>query len=337
MKKYSLVDIFRLICACLVVMIHCVEIREGHPIAHMIVTCFSRQAVPFFFIVSGFFFYKKLKKCDNPKEFVLKYSKRIFILYFVWILISFPELLSSYSGLYEGSSWLYLSAVLVRRVFFAGYSVFWYLLVMAESALICGYLLFKNRENVLYVVSAIGLILGFLYSADVDWILINKFNDLIYTVFSSSGNVIMTGLPYFSVGCAFASAGEKFKANTALLWTLYILVSAVNVVAFATIYDSISLYEKYFYLYSVQAILLFMIGISSNVNLKDSVCVEFRNISSAVYCLHSFVIYHIVDRFWTLESPVPFRFVVPLAISVTVYFVVKKINYKPLLRLITLK
>lgn len=59
-KKYwPLIDVAKLVCALLVVLIHCVEVKQGHPVATFIVQCFAGQAVPFFLIVSGFFLCKK--------------------------------------------------------------------------------------------------------------------------------------------------------------------------------------------------------------------------------------------------------------------------------------
>ena len=61
MKRYPALDILRFFCACLVVMIH-VGTSDSTPIASMLVTCFARQAVPYFFIVSGFFFFSKFNQ-----------------------------------------------------------------------------------------------------------------------------------------------------------------------------------------------------------------------------------------------------------------------------------
>lgn len=46
----SLIDISRLLCALLVVLIHFRSQLSFNPIATMIIKCFSNQAVPFFMI-----------------------------------------------------------------------------------------------------------------------------------------------------------------------------------------------------------------------------------------------------------------------------------------------
>lgn len=338
MKKYPLIDLFRFFCACLVIMIHCDGVKDGDPFSHMIVTCFSNQAVPFFFIVSGFFFCRKLKNADDPKSFMIGYAKRLALFYFVWTLISLPEVVQTYLALYEGSSPVYIALVIARRVLFAGTGVYWYLLVTLEAALICGFLVIKKQEKLMYIIAAFGIAACFLYSANFDWFPVRQFNDLIYTVFSWSNNVFMMGIPFFAVGCFFTAFEDRIKLNTPLLCVAYSAVSAAGVVAFSLVYDKIALYEKYFFLFPLQAVLLFMIGISSKISIKDRVCGELRNISSAVYCVHCFFIGYVVKVIWPNEfAPVWIGFLLPLALSVALYYIVKKINFKPILRLITLK
>ena len=65
---YPLIDTVKLVCAFLVVLIHCVEVEIGHPIATFIVKCFSTQAVPFFMITSGFFAANKIDRKTNLKK-----------------------------------------------------------------------------------------------------------------------------------------------------------------------------------------------------------------------------------------------------------------------------
>ena len=64
-QYWPLIDIAKLFCALLVVMIHCLEIKQGHPVATFIVQCFSGQSVPYFMIVSGFF---AANKIDQEKS-----------------------------------------------------------------------------------------------------------------------------------------------------------------------------------------------------------------------------------------------------------------------------
>ncbi len=337
-KKYPLIDVFKFICACLVIMIHCVEIKEGHPIAHMIVTCFSQQAVPFFFIVSGFFFCNKLVTEKNQKQYILKYAGRLLILYLIWILISLPEMLSTYLNLYENESFVRLAAILFRRIFFAGYGVFWYLLVLAEAALLAGFLLVFKKKILLYAFAVLGLIYGYIYTIGFDYSIFEKINSLIYLTFSWKNNVLLVGLPFFAIGCIFASMQEhKLNINIKSLLAAYIAVTAINIVVFAVAYENINMYEKYFFLYIIQSVLLFVIGVNAKCSLRLEMCSELRNISSAIYCTHTFFIYHLIDKYWTLNSPVLFRFFFSFALCLILYYIIKFTKSKMLLKILTLK
>ncbi len=59
-REYKTIDFFKLVCALLVVLIHTNEIHEYIP--DMLTFSLSQCAVPFFFIVSGYFFHKGLCK-----------------------------------------------------------------------------------------------------------------------------------------------------------------------------------------------------------------------------------------------------------------------------------
>lgn len=56
-KTFCGIDLFKLIAAVLVVFIHADE-AKNEMITNVVTNCFSGMAVPFFFIVSGFFFEK---------------------------------------------------------------------------------------------------------------------------------------------------------------------------------------------------------------------------------------------------------------------------------------
>lgn len=102
-----LIDISRLLCALLVVLIHFRSQLSFNPIATMIIKCFSNQAVPFFMIVSGFFW---ARKCFNNKSNnnIIEITKRICInyllIYFLWTILWTPWFIDLYKSTYGGTS-----------------------------------------------------------------------------------------------------------------------------------------------------------------------------------------------------------------------------------------
>lgn len=97
-EKYSLadrqtIDVFKMLCAILIVSIHIrpflsfsktLDFFEGDIVA--------RIAVPFFYATSSFFFFgkilfseqRKIIKCKENSLRLIKYLKRILLLYIIW-------------------------------------------------------------------------------------------------------------------------------------------------------------------------------------------------------------------------------------------------------------
>ena len=80
------IDIFRVVCAILVVAIHTHPFREfSHPILHTVFsTILPRIAVPFFLCTSGYFYINKLL---SGKKVFLPYVKKLLTVYCSWSVI----------------------------------------------------------------------------------------------------------------------------------------------------------------------------------------------------------------------------------------------------------
>lgn len=332
MKKYPLLDIFRIVCACLVALIH-KGASEGS-FASMLITCFARQAVPFFFIVSGFFFVQKLDRTENKKTFVLSYARQLFIFYMVWIIFQIPQLLNDYVPLLQDTHWMYIVMVLARRILLAGTAPFWYLLALAETALIAGLLLIRRKEKLLYWIGGIGLLLGYLYSLEIPLAVFELFQKLVYTVFSWNNNFIMSGIPFFAIGVYFAKERDRITVDLGKAVCAYLAVSVVNVLSF---YANLEL-DKYLYLCVPQAAALFLIGIGTRyVPIRSEICHTCRMLSSAIYCLHLFVIIYVMGNIIPWTGSFSLNFALIILVCVLIYYLVKITKIKALYRLITLK
>lgn len=339
MKRYPLLDILRLVCACLVVMIH-VGTDESSPIASMIVSCFSRQAVPFFFIVSGFFFSQKLEKAENRRDFVCSYAKRMLLFYILWTVISLPDLLKDYMELYQDNSWMYIAIVLVRRIVFAGAGQFWYLLVLAETALVAGFLLMHGRHRWLYILAAAGICMHILYRAEPPGMLFGLYHRMMYTVFSWTNNFLMTGIPFFAVGVYFSRNRSRMAVPFDRVCILYFLVSAAAVLCYCVIMKKMAEPdpERFLYFFIPQAVLLFLIGVNgTKISLCPYLCELFRSCSSGLFCLHGIIIEHVLGGVIPWSEYYAVNCVVVIAGCLMLFTCIRLLKIKSLYSLVTLK
>ncbi len=91
-NKISLFGSFSML---LVVMMHCVNFSENHGVSYFfqdfIFHGFTRIAVPYFFMIAGFLFYKDIQSYDR-NLFLTKIkvrAKTVFIPFILWSLITF--------------------------------------------------------------------------------------------------------------------------------------------------------------------------------------------------------------------------------------------------------
>lgn len=338
MKRYLLIDVAKLYCAVLIVLIHALEIPDGHYWGNLFKSSLSSQAVPFFFIASGFFFKKKWDVVQDKRQFVLGYAKHLLAFYAIWVLISSPEIIYQYVTKYPDGSLFYISALIFRRVFLAGYGVFWYLLVTAESSLIIGFLLAKKKKRFLYILAGIGLFLELGYYTRTSLPGFEIINKVIYTIFSWNNNFLLKGLPFMSVGIYFADHCGQCPVKRRHLVIAYCAAFVIHVIVFVGLHHIGINPSRYTILYPLQAILLFLIALSTDKTvLPDRFVRECRPLSSAIYCLHCFCIYYVINPTIGINANTFLRTAVAVLLSIGVYWVVKKANVRPLIRLITLK
>lgn len=117
-KKYDLVDVFRVFAAVSVVFIHSWPVGSYSSSVGNVIVALSRYAVPFFFIVTGFFVSKSLARRDDKAEYfryIKKYVVRIFWLYVIWWVIYIPNTAVRWSGKNQFAS-------------YSGFELYWKLL-----------------------------------------------------------------------------------------------------------------------------------------------------------------------------------------------------------------
>ncbi len=330
-RRYPLIDIIKVFCSGLVVLIHLSQIKEGTLISNIMDACFTRQAVPFFFIASGFFFGRKVYSSDNCVRASVNQAKKIFMLYIVWQILWIPFIMSTYISKYEGESIIYVGFILFRRLFIAGQGSYWYLLVLAETILVSGLCIKFHKEKFLYLIAAGGIFLGLLYDAEIAHGIIGIINNLFYIIFGWSNNLIMKGIPYVSLGILLSQ--KNVTLSKKMLSGAYILISIISVMFFFAANNG-----RMVLLYPIQAILLFLISIqATKLKIDSKTCCKLRNLSSTIYLVHMVYVEGVVSVFWPIDAPRLFRWSVTMLFSVLTYIIIEKLKIKPLMWLMSME
>lgn len=148
----------------------------------------------------------------------------------------------------------------------------------------------------------------------------------------------MKGLPHMVTGIYFATHCEKWSLKTKSLIIAYISVFAIHVATFVGLFPVVENPSRYTLLYPLQAVLLFLITVSTErVAIPEKIAHECRSASSAIYCLHCFAIYYVINPTIGVDANTFVRTAISVVLSVGVYWLVKKSGCKYLLRLLTLK
>lgn len=99
-RQYSAVDLAKYICALLVVAIHTFPFEDISPSFNLyFISTVCRIAVPFFFVASSFFLFRKIKNDATVanQQVIVHYLRRLGILYLAWTIIYLPYTIWNYA------------------------------------------------------------------------------------------------------------------------------------------------------------------------------------------------------------------------------------------------
>lgn len=123
--NYAGLDRFKIVAALLVIAIHTGPLMSYRPYADFVLTGIAaRVAVPFFFIASGFLFFRKLTgETSRDRSLLHRYMRRIGLLYAVSIVLYLP--LNAYAGYFAAD--FNISSFIRDLVFNGTFYHLWYL------------------------------------------------------------------------------------------------------------------------------------------------------------------------------------------------------------------
>lgn len=273
-RNLNTIDVFKFICAFLVVGIH-TEPFAQYGMLDNAFGMFTRIPVPFFFVASSYFFFKR----DVTKKMLWKYVKRILILYLFYSFVY--ALVDIICGEFIFSDFLF-------SFFLTGYKHLWYL-HSSIIAIIVLYFVSRNKIclKISAVITALAYVLGLLLFSynplvkDVEF-----FNNVLNSSFVKifyERSWLFYALPFMMIGY-FISKSNPIKLKIALPSAIV----SFCMVAFEGVVFILKLgtQSTILWLFTLP-LLYFLFNSLLNIEVFSKSDTRWcRSLSTSIYCIH---------------------------------------------------
>lgn len=318
-ELYVGADLMKLICAFLIVFLHTYN-HDWGVFGEWVHATLSPIGVPFFFIVSGFFYGKGLQKSGVSKDYFCRYVKRIFYMYFFWSVMTLPVAWMNL-GIAHADYSVELKLLYIVRCFFltGSIGIYWYLLALIYNSIIIYYAVKWQRETLLYVFALIFFVVGVLYDGGL--LKGTIVGTIIHVAVGSERNFLNVGLFYMCIGLLFAKKFVKFSAVVTFSFFVLMLVAA-------TWYNSVSSYRI---MQAPLAVLLFIIAFQYTYAYLLPYSLVMRKLSTAIYLGH-FPLILVFDYYLVRGTILDFSLVV--VVSLVLFYILLFICPQRILKMI---
>lgn len=280
---YQALDLLKFIMAVMIVAMHTGACPE-------LVNPWLRIAVPLFFIISSFFFFKKVNVTDESerKEVLKHYLGRVIKLYLFWMVLQFPvNLVLSWNSLVaDGIIWMPL--YLLRKVIFTGmFGASWFLVALIYGIPVIYYLskFLSNKWIILItgVLNAI-VILQCSYANAFDGAILLREISYVYLGCNLEFSFIVA-LFWIGIGKLLAEHLSEIKVTN--LWLCIMAVASMVLLFLENKFIDDNKFafrhDTYFMLMALCP-LIFILCSRIKINLKCSY--QLRKLSTILYCMH---------------------------------------------------
>ena len=196
-KRYDAVNILRMVCAYLVIVIHLMAFQVFGDGARYVTSEFiCRIAVLFFFITAGYFFYPKVNKKGYLKQYILKLIKT----YVIAIIVYFSAYSTKFfQDIYQEFSTGGLRHSLVTFLVNGFPGTLWYFPSLVVSISVVYIFLKKDLIKPLIGISSILLLIGLMGDSYYGAIVNTPFAQIVDNynfIFDNTRNGITFGVPF---------------------------------------------------------------------------------------------------------------------------------------------
>lgn len=324
-KHYTNLDLMKWICAILVIAIH-VSPLDGmsSTLRFWMDPILLRIAVPFFFAMSGFglfgtFRYKngKIVNCPFNRKKLLKYLRRIGVLYFGWSIVYF---IYSLPGWYKIGWWglTLVKDYIIAFLFQGSHYHLWYLVVLIYAvSLLYAALRIIPKQKIKYLV--IPLWLAECALTSYAWVGMDKLPGFVLKLLDLTPcpiHAVLRGVPLLAVGMFVRdninnATSRNYCGLTVTFCILYVIEAAV--LYFGPIQSS-----GMTYLVTTPLFLLFALQflVRSRQLCSVNTGMVFRLGSTIIYCAHPLVIYAVQAVIPTASGAVQWVIVTTISILI---------------------
>ena len=288
-KNYGAIDIAKYVSALLVVCIHTFPFYElSIQLNTYWIQTVCRLAVPFFFVCSGFFFFRKWNR-ETPEtnhEALVHYEKRLLKIYLIWTVIYLPYTIWDYTKV--GFRFYHIFAYIRDLLLNGSYYHLWFLpALMLATYIVSRLYQSKGMKHVLitsFVLYFIGYLLN-VYQAVWESIPYVSFLFSFFTkILVTSRNGIFFGPMFVAIGLLLSKTPRLKHRACLIAW----------IISFVGLFVEVSLYQRLGILRDLSSMYLMLIPavyfmmntlLTAEIEYKDRYRV-FRNESLLIYTSH---------------------------------------------------
>lgn len=341
-ENLKAVDLAKFILAIFVISIHTYYNFFENSVANTVInSVLVRIAVPFFFVASGFFFFRdivfengRIKKCPENRAKLFGFLKRTFLLYTIWAVLYFA--FEAYTYVDAGLPLITLCKTYLFTFFLDGFSGhFWYLLAMMYAIIILFVLLRFLRTEIIGIIAGILFILalyGYTYMGvfQADF-LSNIAGPLTVVQLPSLGIHLSPYQLYLALGFLFAGLlctrlrdKISMKLSGILAFVSLVLAIIENILIKIYLYTPASIGSTSYTVFLLPIAFFGFIFLSKiKLNGNRKIFSFFRNSSSFIYCSHMLII--IIFNYFTnrqfVNKPVFFLIISVLTLALALIII----------------
>lgn len=226
---FPLVDFSKLLMALMVVAIHTrISSIIENTVGKSLIELLFSIAVPYFFVCSGYFVFRK----DKVGKFFFVNLKRYIRMYIVWTIVYFP--FTMYSFYADKLTFKQSILSFLRGFLFVGEHAYswplWYLLALIIGCMIV-FILIKSELNIsvivliAFIMNHIGKLLEYIHIHGIEFECIENIVNLYFHLFLNTRNGLFFGFLYIAIGAFIAKGGQikSLRVNVLLLFSAFFL------------------------------------------------------------------------------------------------------------------